>query len=324
MARRAGGVRRAAVALVGGVVFAACGDTVVVRDGASPAARPVTTVVTATTVPSGAQAGQGSGNAAVRPIDLAGLPATVGRLDGVIVDGARPVAAELGPWVTVRGAVSGYLDERAALSADLSGDGVDEVVLPLRAGPGQPAAGVLVLTPSRTEPIVVGDVAFYRSLGFDTRASVELGELVLRYRVGAGWEPPCCWSGGVVRRMRVVGAAVQEVMSPLEVGEPVAQGLTVDRFYRLLGARQAETAYAMLTAEERRRMLASQWPALFAGADEVTVTVGGAARPDGLLSFRLAIRTGTRNASWLGGAGFVYDTLTHAWLISLLSLQPES
>ena len=47
-------------------------------------------------------------------------------------------------------------------------------------------------------------------------------------------------------------------------------------------------------------------------------------RPDGLLAFRLVVHSGNRFMSWLGGAGLVYDPPTHAWLISLLSLQPEA
>jgi len=325
--RRAGGARRVAVALLGGVIVAACGDTVVVRGEGYPPARPATTTVVAAIPPGSAVSGQtavpGREATSLRPVDVTGLRSTVGRLEGVTVDSARPAIAELGPWVVVRGGAGGYLDDRGSLVGDLSGDGLDEVVVALRPGPAQPAVGVLVVAPSRTEPVVVGDAAFYRSFGFDTRASVESGELVLRHRVGAGWEPPCCWSGTVVRRLRVVGPALQEMTSPLEAGEPIAQGFTVDRFYRLIGARQTESAYGMLTAAERRRMLASQWPALFAGADDVTVTIGGPARADGLMAFRLVIRTGNRYAAWLGGAGFVYDTPTHAWLISLLSLQPD-
>jgi len=311
---------RAGAAVVGCVILAACGGEVVSHGASAP---PVAVVTSATVAVGAGPTARTPGGAVLRGIDRLDLPSAVADLDGVAVDPTRPARPELGPWVTIRGGMAGYVDPGGALVADLGGDGVNEVVVPLRAAPGEPPSGLLVLGPTETGPEVVGDVDFYRVRGSDVRVSAEYGELVVRHRVGAGWEPPCCLSGEVTRRFRLVDRRLVGTGGELETGNPLAQGPTVDRFYRLAGGRDLDGAYRLLTAAERQRMAAGQWPALLGQTEEVTVSILPAPRPDGLLPFRLAARSGTRSQAWQGGAGLVYDTSSHGWLIDFLTLQPE-
>lgn len=248
----------------------------------------------------------------------------IDEIDGLIVDGAKPPVADLGPWVTVsEGGAAGYLDVARPLLADVSADGLNEVVLPLRSVAGQPPSGVVVFAPGEDGPRVVGDKHFYTSFGQDTRASIENNELVVRHFVGAGWEPACCWSGDVTRRFRIVGDRLLETAPPLESGNPMAMGYTVDRFYSFINQRNYDAALALLSTSERARFNLSQWPALFAQADQVSVSILSTPRADGLLAYRLVLNSGGLFQSWQGGAAMLYNPPTHSWLIDLLSLQPE-
>jgi hypothetical protein len=249
----------------------------------------------------------------------------VGDVDGLVVDPSRPPAGDLGPWVNVEGTnAGGYLDAAHALVADLSLDGNPEAVVPLSPGAGLPGVGAVVFTPTEDAPALVGDAAFYGSLGPDTRVSIEGGELVVRQSVAAGWEPACCPSGELTRRFRSDGTTLIESAAPLEVGNLEARGFTIDRFYALVGQRNLDAAYAMLTESERARTAASQWPAWWALGSQITVNIMDTPRTDELVPFRLIIATlDGRILAWQGGAALQYHAPSNSWQIQLLSLQPE-
>ena len=316
------GRMRAGLALAGCLLLTACGAGGG-PNGSAPSPKAVTS---SSTVEKFNKTNTGNDSKPTfRGIDAISWRDEIGFLSELRADTTKQAITDLGPWVTVRdGGAQGYLDDRNVIAADLSGDGRKEVVVPLLAGAGGPGTGILVFTPTENHPELVGDAAFYGTFGFDTRASVENGELVVRHSIGAGWEPACCWSGEVIRRFRTNAAVLVETTPALESGNPVAKGFTVDRFYGLIGARNTEAAYALLTDAERARMGASRWPELFAQGDEVAVSMLSTPRSDGLLPFRLLISSGGRVQAWQGGAALIYNTPTHSWLIDLLSLQPES
>ena len=306
-----------------GVLLAAC--------SAEPAAQRSTLTSTG-----GLQGGSGrNGSAtddtadaslALEELSTAALSQQIISVPGLSADASKPAATGLGPWITVReGGAAGYADLGRATLTDLSGDGHAEAVVGLVAGAGQPGTGLVVLGPGEGAPRLVGDSAFYASFGFAARGTVESGELVVRHNVGAGWEPPCCYSGEVTRRYRVVEDRLIETSPAFEVGNLVAKGFTVDHFYALINARNYEGAYALMTTVERERTKASLWPTIWSGGSQISVNILSTPRADGLFPFRLLIAGDDGGVqAWQGGVGLVYNPKLHSWLIDLLSLQPEN
>lgn len=243
----------------------------------------------------------------------------------IAVDQTKTPVADLGPWISIRqGGAAGYADLARVVLADLSGDGRSEAVLPLVSGSDRLGTAAVVFTGGQDGPAVVGDQKFYGSFGFNTRATIESGEVVIRHSVGEGWEPLCCYSGEVSRRFRTNGIRLVETAPALEVGNPVARGFTVDRFYKLLNAKNMDGAMAMLTDGERGRTRDSLWPVIWSQAAVIEVSILSSTRADGLLAFRLAVGDGIGGSqSWQGGAGMIYLPATNNWQIDLLSLQPE-
>lgn len=317
---------RAGIAAVGCMVLAACGGGLTADKSSSTPRAVISTVPVA-------ESRAGPGTTERSPLELADLNTVVwadevAGHDELVIDPSRPGVTGLGPHVAYRdGGVGGYLDEQHVVLADLSSDGHAEAVLPLVAADGTHTtnAGYLVFAPTPEGADLVGDSAFYHSFGLATVATVENSELVLRHSVGVGWEPPCCYSGTVTRRYRTDRTSMIETSAPLETGNLDARTFTVDRFYALLGQRNYEAAYAMLSAGELARTAGSQWPSLFTQAAQISTNMLSTPRSDGLIPFRLVVASvDGRTQSWQGGAALVYNPLTHSWLIDLLSLQPES
>ncbi len=313
---------RAGVALVGCVLLAACGGRVVQPQG-GPA--PKVTQSTVQVTSSSEATAKSGGSSSLRPIDAVRWREVVGTLKGVEVDETKPAMAPFGPWVTVSGATAaGYLDDTNVLLADLSRDGKNEAILRL-VGADQLGVGVVVFTAGESGPELVGDASFYDSFGHNTRATIEAGDLVLRHDVGTGWEPACCYSGELTRRFRSDKQTMLESAAPLEIGNPEARGFTLDHFYWLLGQKNYDGAGFFLTDAERVRTSASQWPAWWALAAQMTVNMLSTPRADGLVPFRLVIATSDgRTLAWQGGAGMSYSPTLHIWQIEVISLQPES
>ncbi|MFN0028057.1 MAG: hypothetical protein ACKV2O_12900 [Acidimicrobiales bacterium] len=269
--------------------------------------------------------GQRPGGIDLATLDAKAWTAALGSREELAVDGTKAPLADLGPWIAVRqGGAAGYADLSRIMLVDLSGDGRSEAVVPLVAGADRVGTAVVLFTGAEEGPAVVGDQKFYSSFGFNTRPSIENGELVLRHSVGAGWEPLCCYSGEVMRRLRTNGIRVVETSSAFEVGNESALGFVVERFYGLLNAKNVDAAMAMLTDGERGRTLASLWPVIWSQAAQINVNIVSTPRADGLFAFRLMVADGLGGVQvWQGGAGLIYSTATHAWQIDLLSLQPE-
>lgn len=267
----------------------------------------------------------GAGGPDLATLDAKAWVTVLGTRDEIALDQTKAAVADLGPWISIRqGGAAGYADLSRIVLADLSGDGRSEAVLPLVGGADRVGTAAVLFTSAEDGPAVVGDQKFYGSFGFNTRSTLENGELVVRHSVGAGWEPLCCYSGEVSRRFRTNGIRVVETAPALEVGNVAAKGFTVDRFYALLNARNVDAALAMLTDGERARTRDSLWPVIWSQAAQINVNVLSTARADGLFAFRLLVADGFGGVqTWQGGADFIYVHATHIWLIDLLSLQPE-
>lgn len=263
-------------------------------------------------------------------LDLASLDAkawaeVLGAREEIAVDRTKPAVTDLGPWISMRqGGAAGYADLSRIMLADLSGDGRMEAVVPLVAGADRVGTAAVLFTVGDDGPAVVGDQKFYGSFGFNTRPTLESGELVVRHSVGGGWEPLCCYSGEVSRRFRTNGIRVVETSPALEVGNAAAKGFVVDRFYALLNAKNIDAAMAMLTEGERTRTRDSLWPVIWSQAAQINVNIVSNTRPDGLFAFRLLVADGIGGVqTWQGGADLIYVHANHTWQIDLLSLQPE-
>ena len=258
-------------------------------------------------------------------LDVKAWTAVLGAREEIALDQTKVAVADLGPWIAMRqGGAAGYADLSRLVLADLSGDGRTEAVIPLVAGADRLGTAAVLFTSGEDGPAVVGDQKFYSSFGFNTRATLESGELVVRHSVGAGWEPLCCYSGEVSRRFRTNGIRVVETSPALEVGNVAAKGFTVDRFYSLLNAKNVDAAMAMLTDGERARTRDSLWPVIWSQAAQINVNILSTPRADGLFAFRLLVADGLGGVqSWQGGAELIYMHASHTWQIDLLSLQPE-
>lgn len=252
----------------------------------------------------------------------------VARQEQLVIDETQPAITGLGPYVTYRdGGLAGYLDDQRVLYGDLSSDGAAEAMVPVVTSDGTTTsgAGYLIFAPTPDGPALVGDRAFYQSFGFATTATIENAELVVRHSVGAGWEPACCYSGTVTRRYRTDHTTLIETSAPLETGNLDARTFTLDRYYALLGARNYDAAYALLSDDELKRTAESQWPALFSQAAQISTNMLTTPRADGMVPFRLVMASSDgRTQSWQGGAALAYSAATHSWRIDLLSLQPEN
>ncbi len=129
----------------------------------------------------------------------------------------------------------------------------------------------------------------------------------------------------MTRRFRSDGTTIIEAAAPLEVGNPVTKGFTIDRFYFLLGQKQYDAAGLLLTDAEKARTAVSQWPSWWQSASQMTVNILNTPRSDDMVPFRLVIATTDgRIAAWQGAAGLVYNPTMHSWQIALVALLPES
>lgn len=247
-------------------------------------------------------------------------------LPGVSVD--AQMTAGPGPYVA-SGVASGYADLGRISYHDLSGDGKEEAVIGLTVGGDMGGTGLIVLTPGPDRPVIIPNDDMVESFGYGVRSEPVAGELLVTYYVGAGWEPPCCLSGQVQQRYRLRDGRMELTARPIEFGNPVAAGFTIDRYYSLINARQYDVASQLLTETARARQASEPWIPLFTRSTAVKAEIGSGTRPDGLVPFRLLItgpdwRGDSFTQVWSGGYSLVYNPVEHQWLLDWFNLQSES
>lgn len=247
-------------------------------------------------------------------------------LDGVSVDPNQTGGP--GPYIAAGGA-SGFADLSKVSYEDLNTDGHDEAVIGLTTGVEMGGTGVIVLTATAGGPVLVPSDEMAASFGFGTRFEALHGEILVVYYVGSGWEPACCLSGQVHQRFRLYDGRMRLVAPPLEFGNPIAQGFTIDRYYSLLNARLYDAANQMLTDSARARLPSEPWMALFARSTAVKAEIGSNVRPDGLVPYRMLVTLPdgagiSTTQVWAGGYSLDYSVERNQWLLDWFSLQYES
>ena len=95
---------------------------------------------------------------------------------------------------------------------------------------------------------------------------------MLRLALYAGWEPNCCPSGFTLETLALAGDQLQ-VIDTRQEGFPEMQVATVEQFYMLIGRKDLEGAYAMLSDAEQARTSFEAWQALYADTIDEQATV---------------------------------------------------
>ncbi|MFN8532128.1 MAG: hypothetical protein U0556_01100 [Dehalococcoidia bacterium] len=151
------------------------------------------------------------------------------------------------------GTLSGFAQPQQVSFGDISGDGRDEAFVPLRRDGPAGTTGLLVYRTSDRGPLLAGTIS-----GTMLSYEPKNGALTVLSASRAGWEDGCCPSGLLERTYRVENGALKlldERITPRDR----ARLPTVLRYYKLVGERKLDEAYALLSPTYQQANPRQSW-----------------------------------------------------------------
>ncbi|MCL6647856.1 MAG: hypothetical protein K6U89_05940 [Chloroflexi bacterium] len=147
-----------------------------------------------------------------------------------------------GAFVQTRdGSVGGFVQTQAVQYLPLAGAEGEVALLPLLRDGSSGPTGLLVYRRGPHGPVLAGTID-----GRVLDLAANAGMLDVVTAAYAGWEPPCCPSGILVRRYRLEQGALALVSAQLLPRDEM-RAPTVEQYYRLLGEGRLDEARRLLT-----------------------------------------------------------------------------